>query len=323
MTSISECAYVHADDIDPERHVDSDALDTAMQAAVGCALESLQEPIAGYTEFQRQTLRTVYLSMQSTHRLIRRVLRTGWQNPESIDALALARLPLEGLYTLCLMLEEASWVDVYLKDGWQKQHASFLLECAETQNLPRFHDFCNRTGPATLNLERQLLGITDAEVATIKHIELNDPMPEGMQTQPISWFPTPKRIIDRLQEGTDKRKMLERLHREYGFLSTFAHGLPGALLFKMMFDETAPFPDMGTDEQLRDIFQRQVAGPAYTISLISLIQGAAELLPLYPANVELATTVNVAWETPKTHFLLARAIWNLRTKNLPGVDNTA
>ena len=66
-------------------------------------------------------------------------------------------------------------------------------------------------------------------------------MPEGMQTQPISWFPTPRRIIDRLQEGTDKRKMLERLHREYGFLSTFAHGLPGALLFKMMFDETAPF----------------------------------------------------------------------------------
>ena len=103
---VSSCAYVHNEDVDPKHHVNAGPINAAMEAAVKCASAALQNHRDGYTEFQRRTIQTVYSSMLSTHRLIRKVLAAGYQNPESIDALTLARLPLEGLYTLCLMVRE-------------------------------------------------------------------------------------------------------------------------------------------------------------------------------------------------------------------------
>ena len=323
MKPIRECAYVHTEDVDPERHVNVESLNSAMEAAVHCALATLEEPSSAYTEFQRRIMQTVYSSMLSTHGLIRRVLGAGWQNPESIDALALARLPLEGLYTLCLMFEDASWVDAYLRDGWKKQYVRLLLECEETRNLQRFREFCTELAPANLNVLRQLHGITNAQVATIKHEELGIPMPEEVATANIKRFPSPARVIGCLGEDTDKRRMLDRLYREYTFLCTFTHGLPDALLLKSMFSERPPIPSQVDEEKLKDTFHRQVEQPAYTTSLISLIQGAAELITLYPANVGLSAAVTTAWEGPTTDILLGKAIWNIRTKKLLGVVDSA
>ena len=321
--TVSSCAYVHSEDVSPEHHVDAGALNAAMEAAVTCAIAALRNDTDGYTEFQRRTIQTVYSSMLSTHSLIPKVLANGWQNPESIDALALARVPLEGLYTLCLMFENASWIDAYLKDGWKKQYVRLLLECEETKNLPRFNEFCTKRAPAYLNAHRKLLGITDAEVATINHKELGTAMPEGTVQEHISRFPSPSRVINLLGKGTDKRKMLERLYPEYVFLSTFAHGLPDALLLKTMFNENAPIPMQHDDEKLKDTFHRQVEQPAYVTSLISGIQGSAELINLYPADVELAAMVMKAWETLTHEMLLGKAIWNIRTKKLLGIVDAA
>ena len=320
---VLSCAYVHSEDVDPDRHVNAGPINAAMEAAVKCAIAALQNHRAGYTEFQRNTIQTVYSSMFSTHGLIRKVLAAGWQNPESIDALALARVPLEGLYTLCLMFENASWVDGYLEDGWKKQYVRLLLECEETKNLPRFNNFCTEFAPTNLNALRQFLRITDAQVATINHEELGTPMPEGTAKERISRFPSPLSVINRLGEDTDKRKMLERLYPEYVFLCAFAHGLPASLLFKMMFNKDAPIPGQFDDEKLKDTFHRQVEQPAYTTSLLSLIQGSAELITLYPADIELSATVVKAWETLTKEMLLGKAIWNIRTKKLLGIVDAA
>ena len=318
---VSSCAYVHSEDVDLERHMNAELINAAMEAAVKRASAALQNPTGGYTAFQRQTIQSVYSSMLSTHGLIRKVLAAGRQNPESIDALALTRGVLEGFYTLCLMFENASWVDDYLKDGWKKQYVRLLLECEETKNLPRFNEFCTKRAPANLDALRQFHGITDAQVATIKHEELGTSMPEGTTKEHITRFPSPSNIINLLEEGTDKRKMLERLYPEYVFLCTFAHGLPDALLFKMMFNKDAPV--QVDDEKLKDTFHRQVEQPAYTTSLISLIQGSAELITLYPSDVELSATVVKAWETLTKEMLLGKAIWNIRTKKLLGIVDVA
>ncbi len=319
---VSSCAYVHSEDVDLDRHMNAGLINAAMEAAVKHATAVLQNPTGGYTAFQRETIQTVYSSMLSTHGLIRKVLAAGWQNPESIDALALARGPLEGLYTLCLMFENASWVDDYLKDGWKKQYVRLLLECEETKNLPRFNDFCTKLAPTNLNTLRQFHGITEAQVATIDHEELGASMPKGTAKENIARFPSPSNVINRLGEGTDKRKMLERLYPEYVFLCTFAHGLPDTLLFKTMFNKDAPIKQFD-DETLKDTFHRQVEQPAYTTSLISLIQGSAELITLYPADVELSATVVKAWETLTKEMLLGKAIWNIRTKKLLRIVDAA
>lgn len=245
----------------------------------------------------------------------------GWgeEDPRSVDALAVARVPLEGLYTICLFTESPHWVDVYLRDGWRKQYEHFLLQREETKKLERFDDFSKNIGPKNLDAHRKILGITDAQVLTVEHEELGAAMPAGVQEQGIPKFPTPGSVITTLTSGTDKRRMLERLYFEYSFLCSFAHGLPDALLFKMMFDKESKFRKFWDEEELKDTFQRSVAERAYTTSLISIVQSTAELAALYPANVELVAAVVKAWQEMSEGSLLGKVIWNIRTKKLLGV----
>lgn len=256
--------------------------------------------------------------MQSTHRAIRKVLGWGDEDPMSVDGLALARLPLEGLYTLCMMFEGPNWVDCYLRDGWQKQHRQFLLQREETKALPRFDECSKKIGPQNIGMLGKILGITRAQVVTIEHQELGTPTPVGMGKDEIAHFPTPSRVGNKLPKG-DKRRMLERLYPEYVYLCSFAHGLPDANLFKMMFNKNSRFRGFWGDQELKDTFQRQVAERAYTTRLISIVQAAAELTVLYPAGVDLLAAVVKAWEEISEGMLLGKAIWNIRAKKLLGV----
>jgi hypothetical protein len=66
--------------------------------------------------------------------------------------MVLARVPLEHLYTLCLMFENSEWMNVYPKDGWKKQYERFLLQREETKNLPRYDDYSKKSGPVTVRI---------------------------------------------------------------------------------------------------------------------------------------------------------------------------
>ncbi len=319
----SSVAYVHTEDVDVERHANAGPINDAMELATARAIAALENASGVYTEFHRANIQTVLRSMQSTHRAIRKVLGWGDEDPMSVDALALARLPLEGLYTVCLFTESADWVDVYLRDGWKKQFENFLLQREETKNLPRFDEFSKKTGPYNLGMHAKILGITKNQIATVEHEQLGTPLAPGVTKEEILRFPTPGSAINKLVKGSDKRRMLERLYPEYVFLCSFAHGLPDANLFKMMFNKDSKVRALWNSAELKDTFQRQVAERAYTTSLISLVQSTAELAVLYPADVELSAAVVKAWEEMSTGHLLGKAIWNIRTKQLLGVFDIA
>ena len=68
-----------------------------------------------------------------------------------------------------------------------------------------------------------------------------------MTKEEIPAFPTPGRVINKLAKGTDKRRMLERLYPEYVFPCSFAHGLPDANLFKIMFNKDSKFRKFSRD----------------------------------------------------------------------------
>ncbi len=315
---VSSCAYVHPDDVDVQEHVNAGPVNDAMDLAVTRAVAALENPTGEYTDFQRANVAAVLRSMQSSHRSIRKMLGWGEEDARSVDALAVARVPLEGLYTICLFTESPDWVDVYLRDGWRKQYEHFLLQREETKNLPRFDEFSKNIGPKNLDAHRKILAITDEQVLTVEHEEVGAPMPTGMAKQGIQRFPTPGSVITTLASGTDKRRMLERLYFEYSFLCSFAHGLPTALLFKMMFDKDSKFHKFWDKAELKDTFQRSVAERAYTTSLISIVQSAAEIAALYPASVDLVAAVVKAWQEMSEGSLLGRAIWRVRTQKLLG-----
>jgi hypothetical protein len=133
--------------------------------------------------------------------LFERCSAGGDTDPRSVDALAIARVPLEGLYAICLFTEDPDWVDVYLRDGWRKQCEQFLRQYRETERLQRFAEFSRSIGPENLNLQRKVLGISDNQVHTVEFEELGIAMPPGAVKESIAKFP--ERCGTRLFHGID------------------------------------------------------------------------------------------------------------------------
>ena len=259
--------------------------------------------------------------MQMTHTTIR-VILAKCPPPASIDALVLARVQMEGLYTICLLLEDESNIRRYLQDGWRKKYVGFLLQREECGDLDRFDDFSQNVGPIWLRALRDYAGVTDEQQWTVDFEELGTLLPSGASPQKIERFPTPGGIIDKFPAG-DKRRMLERLHPEYQYLSSFAHGLAESSVLRTMFDKkfgkNSGFEKFRPpEEKMVETYSKVVVEPAFSISFLSIIQSAAELTALYPDDLDLKAAVTEAWEYPSGGYMLGKALWGIRTRRLLG-----
>ena len=76
---------------------------------------------------------------------------------------------------------------------------------------------------------------------------------------------------------------------------------------------------MFTAEQLESMFQKEIAGPAIWVDFLSIVQSAAELVALYPADVELRRAVTDAWVLLSERTIMGRAVWDFRAKKLLGI----
>jgi len=284
------------------------------------ALDSTDRPTLNFTPLHKGNISFIFSALRATHTNIRKMLGAAWEQPGGVDSLALARLQLEGLYTLSLMFESPANVDIYLRDGWRQMYIDFLLQREETQGLDRFQGFLTTQGPTSLEAQRHLLGITVAEKATIEHDEIGTPLPPGVRPIRIPRFPTPGRVVNRLPQG-DRRRCLERLYPEYRTLCTFAHGLAGSNVLKQMFNKgtSIQIRDCWSDAQITDAFQREVAEKSFVLSLLAVNQAVAELTTIYPNDVELRVASVQAWQEIERGTLLGKTVWQLRTKTLLGV----
>ncbi len=138
--TVRDQAYPLTVDIDPTAVVHAPEMDSCVNRCVVRATEALVSAVSGWDDWHRSHLSSVFEAMLLTHRNIRILLspdESGAPKPTSVDALSLARLQLESLYTVCLMFEDPKWVDNYVKDGWQKDYKLFLLRNEEWKRLPQ------------------------------------------------------------------------------------------------------------------------------------------------------------------------------------------
>ncbi|MBI1955719.1 MAG: hypothetical protein HYS38_04945 [Acidobacteria bacterium] len=307
--------YAHpiTSDIDPNARVSAKKCDGVVNTCVARATEALKGQVSGYTDWDRSNIAWIFEIMQCTHKSIRILLSPEEPKPTSVDSLPLARVQLESLYALCLMLEDPKWVKVYVKDGWKKQYRRFLLEKEEGRNLSRFEEPLRQMQPIIEKLQ-QICAVTEAEKGTIEKEELDVPLPVGIAEAKIEQFPTPKRVIRKISE-LGRKKMLFRLYAEYGLLSSYVHGLPAAATWKLGLGK---YKDLFSSKQKEDIFQKEIAGPAIFLSCLSVIQSASELTRLYPNDVELRAAAADGWNLLSTHSLLGKVVWEIRSKALLG-----
>jgi hypothetical protein len=285
---ISQVAYHHTEDIDPKAQIDGNKLTDLAHLCIVKATTALESGVGDYNELHRHSMITLFESLRATHLNLRRLLGGGVDDPGTVDALTLARVQLEILYMMCLMFQDSAYVTAYLQEGWSKQYSQFLLKKEECGSLPRFDKYVNLT-PKFFEVMRDFLGITVEQQITIDHYELGVSLPPNTPEMPIPSFPTPGKAVRKITDP-DRKKMLERLYPEYLRLCSFIHGLAEANFFKALL-KIGKSHDLFTPSKIKDTFDKEVAEPAFLMSVLSMIQSAAELTTLYPADVELRAAV--------------------------------
>jgi hypothetical protein len=252
--------------------------------------------------------------MRHSHTAIRRLLAVE-QSPSAVDALAIARLQLETLYSLCFLLQDPENIRLYLKNGWKKKYVRFLLEREECRELPRFDKFLNMKAGPFLDGLQKLSSVSDEEKRTIEIEELGAPFGPQPQHIRIRKFPTPMGVIDAITEPTQK-KMLARLYPEYQYLCSFAHGDSEASLFRVISNKRSVASSLMSTAQIEDFYQRAILETPFIYSALSAIQAATEIAAFYPGNLELLVKVTKAWEFLRTAHLLSAVVWKLRAKHV-------
>jgi hypothetical protein len=301
------------------QHLDVAVLDGLIKRCVASITSSLKGPTGRYSELQTVHLGWMFDAMGFTYDTIRTLLKQGTRTPACVDALALARLQLEALYSVCLMVQDPSFIDIYVKSFWRDNYVRFLLVSAECKDLRRFDEYLNQSGPVALEMSRQATGVTDEEKATVEFEELGTPMPVGMNETKIRPFPTPMKVIEKVTDPGQKR-MLMRLYPEYRRLCGFAHGSAQAWMFRNAFWERSRLRSQLSEPQRQDVFHKEVLDPALLHSALAVIQGSCEVATtLYPADVELKRTVIDAWNLLSEMNLLGRTIWEIRARSALGV----
>ncbi|MGO9436200.1 MAG: hypothetical protein ACLPH3_19280 [Terracidiphilus sp.] len=256
--TVSKIKHVLTADIDITQRFDVKVLDEYVNTCITAAQNALQSAVPpGFSDFHRDVLKRVMEGMRSAHKSIRILLRDG-PSASSIDAMTVARLQLEALYSFCFLLQGSHNVALFLKSGWKKQYVRFLLMREECINLPRFDAYVNKVAAPSHEEMRKVIGVTDAEKLTIESDELGTLLPAGFKREVIVEFPTPGKVIDRIV-NLDQKGMLERLYPECQWLCSFAHGDQNASILRTALDDRTPASVRPSPDVREDIFQRHIA----------------------------------------------------------------
>ena len=314
---VSQIAFRHATDTNYRGRMDAQVLTSLAYTAITRAEDALANLVGTYTAFQLVSISSIFTAMRSTHHNIRAMLNEGENNPGSVDSLAFARIQIESLYAICLMLEGPDYVNMYMRDGWGKGYVQFLLQREETKDLARFHEF-NTTAPQKLAMARDFVGVTAAQQATLDFEQLGTPLPAGVTETPIPQFPTPGKTIRKITIA-ERKHMLQRLYPEYTRLCSFAHVLPESMFFKTLFNRNHEIRNLISLSNIKDRFQQDIAEAGFIISFISMVQSAAELTTLYPTDLNLKAAAVEALTKLIDDSLLGRVIWEIRSRALLGI----
>jgi hypothetical protein len=317
MVLVHKDSYLMTKDIDLDQTTDPAIMDALVNRCIAAAFEALRGPTSDFTKVQQEHLGHIFKSMRPTHETIRELLHHENKTPRSVDAVPLARLQLETLYAICLVLDQPSYLDLYFKHSWKQTYVRHLLMSSECKNLPTVMAELDKQLTPLEGL-RNLAGVTDQEKATIRSEQLGEPLPLGIVSVPIRQFPTPGAAL-RVIRDPDRKRMLSRLYFEYQFLCSFVHFSTQSRSFKGIFDQRERFGELFTSEQLENMFHKEIAGPAIWVDFISIVQSAAEIVTLYPADIELRRAVTDAWAVLSEKTIMGRAVWEFRAKKLLGI----
>jgi hypothetical protein len=303
-------------DIDLDAKWDAVETDAAVSRCVAAVTESLKSPSPRFTNSQRIHLHQIFPSMRHAHYAVRELLRGEGEQPLSVNVMSLVRAQVETLYAICMIIERPSSLEDYLKDGWKKLFIRHIAMREECRTIPRVKEGLAKV-EVWLEQMRLNSGVSDAEKQTLEAEELGTALPYGMVPVSLPGFPTPAKVIRQISDP-NRKQMLMRLYLEYQFLCGFVHFSPATEILTSLLDHRQPYRKMFTSGQIDEMYQKEIAGPAIWLDVLSVVQCCSEFVEIYPNDIELVRCCIEAWKPLIENTFIGRIIWELRTKRLLG-----
>jgi hypothetical protein len=316
--AVQKIAHVINQDLDITQSYDVKQVDEHLYTCISQCRDSLvTRKLPRYDEFESGHIWSIIGGMKDTHRSIRKLLM-GEQSASAVDALALARVQLENLFTICFMLQSAENVRLHMKNAWKKTYIRFLLHRAEHIHLPRFDEYYNKTALEIVDMLQSPSFVTDDERRTIELQQIASHAGVNEALVPIKGFPTPAKVVKKINEPS-LRQMLARLNAEYEYLCSFTHGEGEAIMFRAWADPRSAVHQTHTTSTIEKFYQEHVLEPPVIYSALSGILVATEIAAAIPSDVELRASLIKAWSFLTRSNLMVVSAWESRAKGLLGV----
>ena len=316
--AVQKIAHVINQDIDVTQSLDVAVIDEHVYTCISLCRSVIEAgSLVGYADFEKSVIWNFIEGIRHSHGSIRKLLM-GEQSASAVDALAIARLQLENLFTICFLLQSAENVRLFLKNGWKKQYIRFLLHRAESIHLKRFNEYYNKTGLDMIDKLQVASFVSDEKRRTIDIQQVGPPFGPQPKLVPMDGFPTPAKLVKKINDP-DRKKMLARLNSEYEFLCSFAHGDSESANIRTIADKRSPFQRLFSTSEIEKVYQEKVLEPPILYSALSCILVATEVAAAFPAEVELRAKVGEAWNSLTKSSLLVVSAWELRAKKVLGI----
>jgi hypothetical protein len=308
--------YRYTEDIDLDQEYTYPDADQVMRRAANLTINGLEKDTNLYTDFRALSVDLLKVFL-STHCSLLMLLAQEEDDPYvGADALSLAREQVEKVFAVALLCEDLpQWVRVYLEHAWRRTFERYLLEKAEREHLPRFRDYFPQAYVRVERL-RQRLGIADnvRDAVEYRFFHPDDP-PGGPPTHVAGvklprQFPSPKGVIS--QVSAPKQDYLQRWYAEYRFFCEFTHSGMGKLELTHLFDRSSRFS--ATDKE--EYYAKEVHNAA-AVSYVSVASACTELTGVLGlTDVDRLMRTLELWDFWRARFLLAKALWDLRARQV-------
>jgi len=316
MESEPQVIYKHADDIDLSKAYRRDEADEVMLRAANLTISGLEDDGNLDDNFRPLSVDLLKVFL-STHRSICLLLAQEEDDPYlGADALSLAREQVEKVFAVALLCEDPPrWARTYLEDSWRRTFERYLLERVERQGLPRFQGFFPQAYSRVEGV-RQRLGIADNVRDAVEYRFFNPDDPPGGPPKNVAGvklpkqFPTPKGVLRKV--SAPRKDYLQRWYIEYRFFCDFTHCGMGKLELTHLFDHSSRFSTADKEE-----FYAKEVQSAAAVSYVAIASACTELTGvLGSASVERLMRTLEFWDFLRPRFLLAKAMWDLRARNV-------
>lgn len=226
------------------------------------------------------------------------------------DAMLLVRDQLEKVFTITLLLKDpVKWMRIYGQDDWRRLYERHLYEKDEKAELDRFSEYHGQIAPDNLESMRVGLGITDGqkEWVEFKYHHPGERPPNHLREHEVREFPTAGKIRSELKAHA-AAPMLNRLYKEYKYLSGYAHSGAVKMFAQGISDRRLNMPQ----ESQERFFQNEILGPAVVTSFCASLAANTEAYQQLAGDMDLLAALTTQWEQLKRVSLLAKALWDLR-----------